>query len=84
VVSTSGGYATATYTAPSNTNGTATITATSGQGSGYATVTFTCTTTAPAAPSAPVYVPPSAGVPIGVITPPNTGDAGLAAKLIGE
>jgi hypothetical protein len=84
VVSTSGGYATTSFTAPNNANGTATITATSGQGTGYATVTFSCTSASTTAPSAPVYVPPAA-VPIGIISPPNTGDAGLAAdKLIGS
>jgi hypothetical protein len=83
VVSTSGGYATTTFTAPNNANGTATVTATSGQGSGYATVSFSCTgSTTTTAPSAPVYVPPSASVPIGIISPPNTGDAGLAADKL--
>jgi hypothetical protein len=82
VVSTSGGIATATYTAPDNSNGTATITATSGQGSGYATVTYTCTGVSTTSPSVPVYVPPAVTGPIGVIVPPNTGDAGLAATRL--
>jgi len=85
VVSTSGGYATTTFAAPDNANGTATVTATSGQGTGYATVSFSCTgasTTAPSYnPSAPVY-PPSFPTYTGpaVISPPNTGDAGLAGN----
>jgi hypothetical protein len=85
VVSTSGGYATTTFTAPNNSNGTATVTASSGQGTGYATVAFSCTaavTTAPAAPvfpSAPVS-PPAIGPSF--IIPPNTGDAGLVDELI--
>jgi hypothetical protein len=84
VVSSSGGYATTTFVAPDNANGTATVTATSGQGSGYATVSFSCTGVSTTSPSVPVYVPP-ATYPIGIISPPNTGDAGLAAdKLIGS
>jgi len=85
VVSTSGGYATTTFMAPGNANGTATVTATSGTGTGYATVAFSCTgattSTAPGT-TAPVYAPPAAFPTYtggqGVITPPNTGDAGLA------
>jgi hypothetical protein len=77
VVSTSGGVASTTFTAPNSSNGTATVTATSGTGTGYATVAFSCTSgsTAPIAPSAPIYT-----APVGPITilPPNTGDAGLA------
>ena len=88
VVSTIGGYATTTFTAPNNSNGTATVTASSGQGTGYATVSFSCTgaiTTAPAAPAAPPapYYPPAVAPTFGgtsVILPPNTGDAGLAAQ----
>jgi hypothetical protein len=86
VVSTSGGYATTTFTAPNNSNGTATVTASSGQGTGYATVAFSCTTTttttssaAPVFPSAPVS-PPAIGPSF--IIPPNTGDAGLVDELI--
>jgi len=78
VVSTSGGYATTTFTAPANSNGTATVTATSGTATGYTTVSFSCTTTS----TAPAYVPPPAAYPPygapAVISPPNTGDAGLA------
>jgi hypothetical protein len=82
VVSTTGGIASTSFTAPGNTNGTATVTATSGQGTGYATVAFTCTgtsTTSTTSTSAPVYIPP-ASFPVGPVTisPPNTGDAGLA------
>jgi hypothetical protein len=78
VVSTSGGYATTTFTAPANANGTATVTATSGQGTGYATVSFSCTGASTTAPSEPVVVPPYVGP--SVILPPNTGDAGLASN----
>jgi len=85
VVSTSGGYATTTFVAPGNANGTATVTATSGTGTGYATVAFSCTgattSTAPAT-TAPVYAPPAAYPTYtgpAVISPPNTGDAGLAS-----
>jgi len=78
VVSTSGGYATASFSAPNNANGTATVTAASGQGTGYATVAFSCTG---ASTTAPVYPPtyPSYTGPA-VIMPPNTGDAGLASN----
>jgi hypothetical protein len=82
VVSTSGGYATTTFTAPGSSNGTATVTASSGQGTGYATVAFTCTgasTTSPVYPSDPGAVYPPALGP-SIILPPNTGDAGLAAN----
>jgi len=84
VVSTSGGYATTTFTAPNNSNGTATVTASSGQGTGYATVSFSCTSAAPitSAPAAPVFPPavqPTFAGP-SIILPPNTGDAGLAAQ----
>jgi adhesin/invasin len=80
VVSTSGGYATTTFTAPNSANGTATVTATSGQGTGFATVSFTCTGGS-TSPASPVY-PGDTSYPTypTVITPPNTGDAGLAAN----
>lgn len=81
VVSTSGGLASTTFTAPGNSNGTATVTATSGQGTGYATVSFTCTG-ASTAPSSPVY-PSDTYYPPSIILPPNTGDAGLAANTRG-
>jgi len=84
VVSTAGGYATTTFAAPANSNGTATVTASSGTGTGYATVAFTCTTAAaaPVSPASPVY-PPAVAYPIGpsIITPPNTGDAGLVQRI---
>jgi len=85
VVSTSGGYATTSFSAPANSNGTATVTAASGQGTGYATVSFSCTSAATTAPAAPVYPPavqPYTGPYTGpsVILPPNTGDAGLASN----
>jgi hypothetical protein len=80
VVSTSGGTASTTFTAPASSNGTATVTASSGQGTGYATVAFTCTGVSTTAPAAPIYpgdtvYPPAIGPSI--ILPPNTGDAGL-------
>jgi hypothetical protein len=79
VVSTSGGYATTTFTAPDNSNGTATVTATAGTGTGYATVAFSCTGGSTTSPASPVY-PPSYDYPSGPVSimPPNTGDAGLA------
>ena len=85
VVSTSGGVATTTYTAPSNSNGTATITATSGTGTGFATVTFSCAQEAVVSqPSQQVIVPPPSVVPslpvVSVISPPRTGDAGLLGQ----
>jgi hypothetical protein len=84
VVSSSGGVATTTFTAPDNANGTATVTATSGTGSGYATIAFTCTGVSTTAPTSPVYVPPAVSYPQAVgpvsILPPNTGDAGLASQ----
>jgi len=86
VVSTSGGYATTTFAAPNNSNGTATVTATSGTGTGYATVAFTCTgasTTSTSPSAAPVYPPAAYPVSASVITPPNTGDAGLVALIEG-
>jgi hypothetical protein len=82
VVSTAGGYATTTFTAPASSNGTATVTATAGTGTGYATVAFTCPTASTTAPTSPVY-PPAISYPVGpsVITPPNTGDAGLVERI---
>jgi hypothetical protein len=82
VVSTSGGYATTSFTAPANSNGTATVTAASGQGTGYATVSFSCTGASTTSPASPVYPPtdyPTYAGPA-VIMPPNTGDAGLAGN----
>jgi hypothetical protein len=81
VASTSGGMATATFTAPANSNGVATVTATSGTGTGYATVSFSCTSASTTAPASPVYLPPNySSYPQGPVSimPPNTGDAGLA------
>jgi hypothetical protein len=78
VVSTAGGYATTTFAAPASSNGTATVTATSGTGTGYATVAFTCTS---APTTAPVYPPAAYPVSPSVITPPNTGDAGLVQRI---
>jgi len=83
VMTTTGGYATTTFAAPASSNGTATVTATSGTGTGYATVAFTCTSAAPStSTTSPVY-PPAVSYPVGpsVITPPNTGDAGLVERI---
>jgi hypothetical protein len=82
VVSTSGGNATTTFTAPGNSNGTATVTASSGVGTGYATVAFTCTSGSASAPAVPVYPGVEYPQALGpsVILPPNTGDAGLAGN----
>jgi hypothetical protein len=79
VVSTSGGNASTTFSAPGSSNGTATVTATSGQGTGYATVAFSCTGGS-TSPASPVYPPTDYPIYTGpaVIMPPNTGDAGLA------
>jgi hypothetical protein len=60
------------YTAPSNQGGAATITAKAGNAQGTATVTVNCN----AAPTATTAPPPT--VNPGSISPPNTGDAGLA------
>jgi hypothetical protein len=62
-------------TAPANEGGTATVTATSGSAHGSTTVTVNCgTTPTPTSTTAP---PPTASTG-GVISPPNTGDGGLA------
>jgi hypothetical protein len=62
------------YTAPSNAGGAATITAKAGNAQGTATVQVNCAgATATAAPPPPTVAP-------GVISPPNTGDAGIASK----
>ena len=47
------------------------------------TATYNCTVPAPAAPTAPAVNPPVTGTGTGSITPPNTGDAGLAATNSG-
>jgi hypothetical protein len=81
--STSAGAVTATYTAPANIPATSvTLRATAGSASNTTGVSVTCaqttapSTTAPA--TQPVYSPPPP--PSGlVISPPNTGDAGLKA-----
>jgi hypothetical protein len=62
-------------TAPANQGGTATVTAISGSAQGSTTVTINCgTTPTPTSTTAP---PPTVSGG-GVISPPNTGDAGLA------
>ena len=75
----------AVYTAPTNLGGTVTITATSGSISGSANVTVNCgqpaaPATAPAAPQ-PTISAPRTGTGTSSITPPNTGDAGLAGAM---
>jgi len=64
------------YTAPSNAGGPATITARAGNAQGTATVTVNCAAAAPTATTAPSAPPPT--VNPGSISPPNTGDAGIA------
>ena len=62
------------FTAPSNAGGAATITAKAGNAQGTATVQVNCASaTATSAPPPPTVAP-------GVISPPNTGDAGIASK----
>ena len=65
-------------TAPATSDGTATILATAGSASGTAFVTVSCGAPAATAPPGPT------GTVAGVITPPNTGDAGLAASNHGS
>jgi hypothetical protein len=62
-------------TAPANQGGTATVTAESGSAEGSTTVTINCGAAATATSAPPATVAPGGG---GVISPPNTGDAGLA------
>jgi hypothetical protein len=64
------------YTAPSNAGGAATITAKAGNAQGTATVTVNCAAAQPTA-TAPSAPPPT--VNPGSISPPNTGDAGIAS-----
>jgi hypothetical protein len=66
------------YTAPSNAGGAATITARAGNAQGTATVTVNCAAAAPTATTAPSAPPPT--VNPGSISPPNTGDAGIASE----
>jgi hypothetical protein len=63
------------YTAPSNAGGAATITAKAGNAQGTATVQVNCAQ----ATTVPTTAPPPTVAP-GVISPPNTGDAGIASK----
>lgn len=67
-------------TAPATTGGIATVTATAGAASGSATVTVNCGAAAPTATTAPPPAATAGTTGTGVITPPNTGDAGLAAR----
>lgn len=80
---TAGGAASAVYTSSAGSNGTATITGTSGSATGYATVSVNCSTAVVPATNTysppPAYSPPVVSAPLTTITPPNTGDAGLAA-----
>jgi hypothetical protein len=62
------------YTAPANAGGAATITAKAGNAQGTATVQVNC------AAAAPTTAPPPPTVAPGVISPPNTGEAGIASK----
>jgi hypothetical protein len=72
---TTSGGALILYTAPSSGSGTATITATAGTAVGSTTVQFACAAT-PATAVPPPPPPPASGA----ISPPNTGDAGLAGE----
>jgi hypothetical protein len=63
------------YTAPSNAGGQATITARAGNAQGTATVTVNCAQ----ATTVPTTAPPPTVAP-GVISPPNTGEAGIASE----
>jgi hypothetical protein len=66
------------YTAPASQSGTATITATAGGRSGSTTVQVNCSPAQPTAvPQQPAPVPTQS---TGGITPPSTGDAGLAEQ----
>jgi hypothetical protein len=69
-----GGGATVIFTAPATSGGTATINATSGDASGSATIQVNNCAVATAVPSP---VPTATGS--GTVSPPSTGDAGLAA-----
>lgn len=62
-------------TAPATQGGTATVTAESGDAEGSTTVTINCGSTPTATTAPPPTVRPGGG---GVISPPNTGSAGLA------
>jgi hypothetical protein len=62
------------YTAPANAGGAATITAKAGNAQRTATVQVNC------AAAAPTTAPPPPTVAPGVISPPNTGEAGIASK----
>ena len=80
--STSAGAVTATYTAPAGIpNTSVTLRATAGSATNTTGVSVTCasTSTAPAttAPVQPPYSPPAPPAGNLVISPPNTGDAGL-------
>ncbi len=65
------------FSAPQTTGGTAIVTATAGSVSGSASVAVNCGGVNASATST-VAPPPAVGSSSGVITPPNTGDAGLA------
>jgi hypothetical protein len=69
----------AVYTAPSNQGGTATLTAVAGGVTATTQIAVNCAVSTPAptaTPAPPPTLPPASG-----ITPPATGDAGLAAGL---
>jgi hypothetical protein len=73
-----GGGATVIFTSPSNSGGTATVTATSGGKTGSAPITVNCS---PATAIPPTVAPQATATPrpaTGTVTPPSTGDAGLA------
>jgi hypothetical protein len=72
VVTAANGSAAAVFTAPASGGGTATIAAVAGPASGATTLAVNCVTEV-------LSTAPQANTGTAVITPPNTGDAGLAA-----
>ena len=68
-------------TAPANQGGTAVVTAKAGDAQGTTNVTVNCGAATPTATTAP---PPTTTTGTGVISPPNTGDAGLADNASGS
>jgi hypothetical protein len=71
---TSNGEAGAVFNAP-NVSGTVTITASSSGQTGSTTISVSCAVAATPTPFTP---PPAQQFPQQIISPPNTGDAGLA------
>jgi len=74
-----GGGATVIFTSPSNSGGTATITATSGGKTGSAPIQVTCSPATAVPPTVAVQATATPRPATGTVSPPSTGDAGLAA-----